>query len=98
MTTSLPATLLLLLGFFSPKRRKTHATELSIYLVYDLAVYYGTDSQGATRVSTRISGPEYTLRLPETKAQTVRASASLRGLPAPDLQTAAAVCAIAQAL
>jgi len=97
VTTSLPATLLLLLGFFSPKRR-THATELSIYLVYDLAVYYGTDSQGATRVSTRISGPEYTLRLPETKAQTVRASASLRGLPAPDLQTAAAVCAIAQAL
>jgi len=90
------------LGFVSPelapKEEKRNVTELIIYLAYDLTAYYGAGTHSATRAGTGLSGGEYMLRLPELNAQTVRASAMLLGLPAPDLQTAGAVRVTAQAL
>ena len=89
------------LGFLStelaPKEEKRKVPELRIYLAYDLAAYCGAGSPSDTRVGTGLSGREYTLRPPEPNAQTVRASAMLLGLPAPDLRTVGAVCATAQA-
>jgi hypothetical protein len=90
------------LGFLSPsiapKEEKRKISELIIYLAYDLAAYSETGSHGATRVGAELSGREYMLKQGEPSAQTVRASAMLRGLPAAALQTARAVCIPAQAL
>ena len=89
-------------GYFSPslapKEEKRKISELIIYLAYDLAAYSETGSHGATRVGAELSGREYMLKQGEPSAQTVRASAMLRGLPAAALQTARAVCIPAQAL
>ena len=86
-------------GYFSPslalKEEEPKVPELKIYLDYCLAE---CNRHGATRVITEFSGREYALRPPKLNAKTVRASAMLRGLPAPGLQTAGAVCATAQAL
>ncbi len=90
------------LGFLStslaPREEKRKVPELHICLAYDLAKYYGAGSDGVSRVGMVFSGRQYALQYPALDAPTVRAPTILRGLHAPALQAAGAVCATAQAL
>jgi hypothetical protein len=86
------------LGFLStslaPKEEKPKVPELIIYLACDLPAYSRAVKHGVTRVSTQLSGREYTLRPLRSKAQTAWGSPSLRALSAPALQTAAGPSAL----